>query len=88
MAVGKGVSCFPGFLRGRPFKALDSATRRLRRLRRGGFCQLGPAPRRVLRSIQFAKCKRQVPSLVQRKRDPVGERAGIQGDFAHPGKWD
>jgi hypothetical protein len=38
---------------GSPSKVLDSATRRLRR---GGSCQLGPAPRRVLRSIHLAEC--------------------------------
>ena len=40
---------------GSPFKVIDPATRRLRR---GGSCQLGPAPRRALRSIQLAKCTR------------------------------
>jgi hypothetical protein len=47
-----------GTLRGQPFQGPWRIVSNLatRRLRRGGSCQLGPAPRRVLRSIQFAKC--------------------------------
>jgi hypothetical protein len=38
---------------GSPFRVFDSVTRGLRR---GGSCQLGPAPRCALRSIQFETC--------------------------------
>jgi hypothetical protein len=38
---------------GSPFKVFDSVTRGLRR---GGSCQLGPAPRCALRSIQLETC--------------------------------